>query len=98
MRCSSVNDFNTKTPVYFDSLVAEKVKQYNIGGICLFQGNPVKLARNLWAEALELRGDVGARGLVHDRVVSWVDCTDTGSAADIDTLEDLARLQQQEDQ
>ena len=43
LRLSSY-DFKTKTPVYFDSLVAEKVKQYNIGGICLFQGNPVKLA------------------------------------------------------
>jgi beta-glucosidase-like glycosyl hydrolase len=43
LRLSSY-DFKTKTPIYFDSLVAEKVKQYNIGGICLFQGNPVKLA------------------------------------------------------
>ncbi len=59
-------------------------------------GNPVKLARSLWSEALELRGDVGARALVRDRVVDWVDCTDTGSAADIDTLEDLARLQQED--
>ena len=43
LRLSSY-DFKTKTPIYFDSLVAEKVKQYNIGGICLFQGGPVKLA------------------------------------------------------
>ncbi len=37
-------DFKNKTPLYFDSLVAQKVKQYNIGGVCLFQGTPVKLA------------------------------------------------------
>ncbi len=37
-------DFKTKTPLYYDSLVAEKVKQHNIGGVCLFQGNPVKQA------------------------------------------------------
>ena len=43
LRLSSY-DFKTKTPIYFDSLVAEKIKQYNIGGICLFQGGPVKLA------------------------------------------------------
>ncbi len=43
LRLSSY-DFKTKTPIYFDSLVTEKVKQYNIGGICLFQGSPVKLA------------------------------------------------------
>jgi molybdenum cofactor cytidylyltransferase len=59
-------------------------------------GNPVKLARSLWVEALGLRGDVGARALMRDRVVEWVDCTDTGSAADVDTLEDLERLHQED--
>jgi molybdenum cofactor cytidylyltransferase len=58
-------------------------------------GNPVKLARSLWSEALELRGDVGARALARDRAVR-IDCTDTGSAADVDTLEDLERLQQED--
>jgi molybdenum cofactor cytidylyltransferase len=58
-------------------------------------GNPVKLARSLWAEALELRGDVGARALARDRAVH-IDCTGTGSAADVDTLEDLERLQQED--
>jgi CTP:molybdopterin cytidylyltransferase MocA len=58
-------------------------------------GNPVKLARSLWPEALELRGDVGARALARDRAVR-VDCTGTGSAADVDTLEDLERLQQED--
>ena len=32
-------------------------------------GNPVKLARSLWPEASELRGDVGARALARDRAV-----------------------------
>lgn len=59
-------------------------------------GNPVKLARSLWREALNLRGDVGARALMRDRVVTWIDCTEIGSAVDIDTLEDLERLQQEE--
>jgi len=58
-------------------------------------GNPVKLARSLWSEALELRGDVGARALAGDRAVR-IDCTGTGSAADVDTLEDLERLQQED--
>jgi CTP:molybdopterin cytidylyltransferase MocA len=58
-------------------------------------GNPVKLARSLWSEALELRGDVGARALARDRAVR-IDCTGTGSAADVDTLEDLERLQQED--
>jgi molybdenum cofactor cytidylyltransferase/nicotine blue oxidoreductase len=58
-------------------------------------GNPVKLARSLWSEALELHGDVGARALARDRAVR-IDCTGTGSAADVDTLEDLERLQQED--
>jgi len=58
-------------------------------------GNPVKLARSLWSEALELRGDVGARALARDRAVR-IDCTGHGSAADVDTLEDLERLQQED--
>jgi CTP:molybdopterin cytidylyltransferase MocA len=58
-------------------------------------GNPVKLARSLWPEALELHGDVGARALARDRAVR-IDCTGTGSAADVDTLEDLERLQQED--
>lgn len=60
-------------------------------------GNPVKLTRSIWPEALKLRGDAGARVLMRNRVVDWVDCTDTGSAADIDTLEDLGRLRRQEE-
>jgi molybdenum cofactor cytidylyltransferase len=59
-------------------------------------GNPVWLARSLWQEAMQLRGDTGARTLMRDGAVDWIDCTDTGSAADIDTLEDLERLQQED--
>ena len=55
----------------------------------------MKLARSLWPEALELRGDVGARALARDRAVR-IDCTGTGSAVDVDTLEDLERLQQED--
>ena len=43
LRLSSY-DFKTRTPIYYDSLVAAMVKQYNVGGVCLFQGNPVKLS------------------------------------------------------
>jgi len=56
----------------------------------------VRLARSLWPEAMELRGDAGARVLMRDRVVERIDCTGTGSAADVDTLEDLERLQQED--
>lgn len=36
-------DANRK-PVYYDSLVKAWITQYNIGGVCIFQGTPVKLA------------------------------------------------------
>jgi molybdenum cofactor cytidylyltransferase len=53
------------------------------------RGNPVLLGRPVWAEARRLDGDVGARALMGDKGVVEVDCSDTGSAADVDTLHDL---------
>ena len=53
------------------------------------RGNPVLLGRRLWDEARQLDGDVGARALMSDHDVVEVDCTDTGDARDVDTLDDL---------
>jgi molybdenum cofactor cytidylyltransferase len=50
--------------------------------------NPVLLGRTMWEKARELDGDEGARVLMDEGAVE-VDCTDTGSAADVDTLDDL---------
>jgi beta-N-acetylhexosaminidase len=43
VRLSTI-DSKTKVVTFFDKQVADLVKQYNIGGICLFQGSPVKQA------------------------------------------------------
>ena len=43
VRLSSI-DMKTKQVTFFDQQVAELVKNYNIGGICVFQGSPVKQA------------------------------------------------------
>ena len=43
VRLSTI-DPKTKQMTFFDSLVSTLVKQYNIGGVCLFQGSPVKQA------------------------------------------------------
>ena len=43
VRLSTI-DSKTKTITFFDDKVRELVKKYNIGGICLFQGSPVKQA------------------------------------------------------
>ena len=58
-------------------------------------GNPVLLARSLWAEARALIGDVGARALMQRHEVVEVACDDTGSPDDVDTPADLERLNQE---
>lgn len=40
----SAYDNKAKKPIYYDKEVAEAIKKYNVGGICPFQGDPVKLA------------------------------------------------------
>ena len=60
--------------------------------------NPVLIGRSLWAQALKLRGDTGARALMDRFGVVEVDCEGTGRPDDVDTLADLARLQRELDQ
>jgi len=43
VRLSSI-DMRTKTVTFYDDQVASLVKQYNVGGVCVFQGSPVKQA------------------------------------------------------
>jgi beta-N-acetylhexosaminidase len=43
VRLSTIES-KSRTITFYDSLVTELVKKYNVGGICLFQGNPVKQA------------------------------------------------------
>ncbi|HEY3831137.1 MAG TPA: nucleotidyltransferase family protein [Acidimicrobiia bacterium] len=57
------------------------------------RGNPVLLARTMWPDALELRGDEGARQLFRDHEVVEVPCDGTGSPDDVDTLQDLERIE-----
>lgn len=40
----STYDAKTKTVTFFDKQVSDLIKQYNVGGICIFQGSPVKQA------------------------------------------------------
>jgi CTP:molybdopterin cytidylyltransferase MocA len=57
--------------------------------------NPVLIAREHWDAVLELAtGDTGARPFLraHPELVTLVECGDTGSAYDVDTPEDLARV------
>ena len=38
------SSYTPNGPVYYDSAIADAIQKYNIGGICLFQGTPVKQA------------------------------------------------------
>jgi CTP:molybdopterin cytidylyltransferase MocA len=60
------------------------------GGV---RGNPVLLARQHWREALTLTGDEGARVLLRRHGAVEVPCDGTGEPTDVDTPEDLARLE-----
>ena len=58
--------------------------------------NPVLIAREHWPEVIELAvGDVGARPFLraHRDLVTEVECGDTGRPDDIDTPDDLARIE-----
>ena len=59
-------------------------------------GNPVLLDRSVWADvAASAHGDQGARNWLraHADLVRAVPCDDTGSPDDIDTPDDLRRVQ-----
>jgi len=71
--------------------LAEAYREGASLAMATYQGqrrNPVLLGRTMWANARQLDGDAGARVLMDEGAVE-VDCTDTGSAADVDTLGDL---------
>ena len=57
------------------------------------RANPVLLARDLWAEALGLEGDEGARVLMRRHPVVEVPCDGTGEPTDVDTPHDLAAME-----
>ncbi|MBO0832995.1 MAG: nucleotidyltransferase family protein [Actinobacteria bacterium] len=60
------------------------------------QRNPVLIGRQHWPEVIELAaGDVGARPFLraHPELVTEVECGDTGQPDDIDSPEDLARVE-----
>jgi nicotine blue oxidoreductase len=59
--------------------------------------NPVLIGREHWPEVVALAaGDVGARPFLraHPDLVSRVECADTGRPDDIDSPEDLARVEE----
>lgn len=58
------------------------------------RGNPVLLARPLFAELMTLEGDEGARRVLqrHGPGVRWLDVADAAAVTDVDTLEEYETL------
>jgi CTP:molybdopterin cytidylyltransferase MocA len=56
-------------------------------------GHPVLLERTLLSRVGELRGDAGARELLHGVPIREVACDGLGSPDDVDTPAELQRLQ-----
>jgi molybdenum cofactor cytidylyltransferase len=59
------------------------------------RANPVLLGRARWPEARALDGDEGARALMRRYEPIEVPCDGTGDPTDVDTLDDLRRLEQE---
>ena len=57
------------------------------------RANPVRLDREVWAEAMGLRGDEGARALIRRHGAAEVACDDAGDPSDADTPDDLAVME-----
>ena len=54
--------------------------------------HPTLIERELWPQLLALRGDHGAAGVLGDVGFTAVACDDLASPVDIDTPDDLKRL------
>lgn len=60
------------------------------------QGHPVGFSAELYSELVALQGDEGARRIVARYPSQAIDLDDPGVLVDVDTVEDLQRLQAQE--
>jgi nicotine blue oxidoreductase len=88
-------------PLVGDEAVSRLIGAFAAGApvaVAAYDGqprNPVLIAREHWAAVIEMAvGDTGARPFLraHPELVTLVECGDTGSAFDIDTPHDLARI------
>ena len=61
------------------------------------RGHPVGFSAELYSELVDLQGDDGARRLLARYPSQAVDVDDPGVLIDVDTVEDLARVQEMQD-
>lgn len=78
--------------------VASAIKQYPVAYAQYrgHRGHPVGFSVELYSELIDLRGDEGARRVVARYPSQAIEVDDPGVLVDVDTVEDLARLQTQQ--
>lgn len=90
-------------PLVGAEAVARLVLAYEAGSsvaVATYEGaprNPVLFAREVWGLLeKELSGDEGARGFIrrHEELVTETPCDDVADPTDVDTVEDLGRLEE----
>jgi nicotine blue oxidoreductase len=89
-------------PLVTAGAVAKLVEAFEDGAevaVATYEGrrrNPVLFARSVWTKLVdELSGDEGARSFLrkHPKLVVEVACDEVGNPADVDTEEDLRRVE-----
>ena len=85
-------------PATFDSMIQYHKRnrpQIVIPTFKGFRGNPVLLDRTVFAEVMNLRGDIGCRAIFgsHTKGIHKLEVDDAGILLDVDTLQDFHKLQ-----
>ena len=84
------------------SIIDRLIEEYETSGSAIvlpvykgFRGNPVLIDRSLFPEMMQITGDIGCRSLfgLHGDQVRKVAVEDIGVLIDIDSAEDLSRLE-----
>ncbi len=100
--CSAAVIALADQPLIGPEAVRRLLAAYAAGGsvaVACYDGrprNPVLISREHWPEVIALAsGDVGARPFLrtHPELVTEVECADTGRPDDVDSPEDLARIE-----
>ncbi|MCI0606617.1 NTP transferase domain-containing protein [bacterium] len=100
--CSAALIVLADQPFIKPSIIDALIQEYEGSGAAIlvpvykgFRGNPVLIGRSLFPEMTQLTGDIGCRSLfgLHPDEIRKVQVDDIGVLIDIDTVEDLSKLE-----
>ena len=88
-------------PLLKSAVIDRLVEEFERSGAAIvlpiyrgFRGNPVLIGRSLFAEMMQISGDIGCRSLfgLHPEQIYKVPVDDIGILVDVDTVQDLAKM------